>query len=175
MDQQQNRDEWLMAEVAAGKREPVETLLRRHVTPLLSFLGRMAGDRHRAEDLFQEVFLAVWSKRRQYVYPRPFKPWLYAIALNKWRAAYRQAPWGGPNPFLPFEENTAPALEQPSPADTAVAVETACPRHRQAALSPARLAGRRLRSRCHRPAERPHADDHPHHPAPPRLEADAVQ
>jgi len=126
MDKQQNRDEWLMAEVAEGKREALEPLVRRHATPLLSFLQRMAGDRHRGEDLFQEVFLAVWAKRSQYVFPRPFKPWLYAIAVNKCRAAYRQMEWAGPNPYpVPFEESAAPAAAEPSPAETAVAVETA--------------------------------------------------
>jgi RNA polymerase sigma-70 factor (ECF subfamily) len=138
MDKQQNRDEWLMAEVAAGKREALEPLVRRHATPLLSFLQRMAGDRHRGEDLFQEVFLAVWAKRSQYVFPRPFKPWLYAIAVNKCRAAYRQTEWAGPNPYpVPFEDSVVPASAQPSPAETAVAVETATIIGRALTLLPA--------------------------------------
>jgi RNA polymerase sigma-70 factor (ECF subfamily) len=136
MDKQQNRDEWLMAEVAEGKRESLEPLVRRHATPLLSFLQRMAGDRHRGEDLFQEVFLAVWAKRSQYIFPRPFKPWLYAIAVNKCRAAHRQAAWAGLNPY-PLEENTVPADAQPSPAETAVAVETAAIIGRALTLLPA--------------------------------------
>src|SRR5579885_2787631 len=83
------RDEWLMARVALGERECLEALVRRHATRLLTFLERMAGDRHRAEELFQEVFLAVWVKRGQYQFPRPFKPWLYAIAANRCHAAAR--------------------------------------------------------------------------------------
>src|SRR5262249_43789443 len=109
MEQRSDRDEWLMAQTALGKREPLEPLLRRHASPLLTFIQRMVGDRHRSEELFQEVFLAVWVKRRQYQFPRPFKAWLYAIALNKCRASYRQrtrsftagrddAPGGGPAP-----------------------------------------------------------------------------
>ena len=84
-------DETLMARTADGDRACLELLVRRHATPLLTFLARMAGDRHRGEELFQEVFLAVWVKRRQYQHPRPFKPWLYAIAVNKCRAAFRLA------------------------------------------------------------------------------------
>jgi RNA polymerase sigma-70 factor (ECF subfamily) len=121
MDKQQHRDEWLMAELAQGKREALEPLVRRHATPLLSFIQRMVGDRQRSEDLFQEVFCAVWTKRRQYQYGRPFKPWLYAIALNACRADFRR-------PTLPVvseEGGVALAASGPSPAEAAVATETA--------------------------------------------------
>src|SRR5579872_166564 len=89
MDERDDRDEWLMTRVAHGERDCLEVLVRRHATPLLTFLARMAGDRHRAEELFQDVFLTVWVKRRQYQFPRPFKPWLYRIALNKCRESFR--------------------------------------------------------------------------------------
>ena len=80
----------------------------------------MAGDRHRGEELFQEVFLAVWVKRRQYQHPRPFKPWLYAIAVNKCRAAFRLRPaWSAPL------TDDGPAADDASPADALVAAETA--------------------------------------------------
>src|SRR5438477_10422344 len=84
-----DRDEWLMARAAHGERDCLEVLVRRHATRLLTFIERMAGDRHRAEELFQEVFLAVWVKRGQYEFPRPFRPWLYAIAANKCHAPGR--------------------------------------------------------------------------------------
>src|SRR6185295_1745929 len=80
-----DRDERLMEQVAQGKRECLEPLVRRHANALLTFIQRMVGDRHRSEELFQEVFLAVWRKRAQYQSPRPFKAWLFGIALNKCR------------------------------------------------------------------------------------------
>ncbi|HEV3444288.1 MAG TPA: sigma factor [Gemmataceae bacterium] len=76
MHQAQERDEWLMAQVADGKREHLEPLIRHYANPLLIFIRRMVGDQHRSEELFQDVFLAVWVKRRQYEFPRPFKSWL---------------------------------------------------------------------------------------------------
>lgn len=85
-----DRDEWLMAEVASGRQEAMEPLIRRHANPLLTFIRRMIGDYHRSEELFQDVFVAVWKKRTQYAAPRPFKPWLYAIALNLCRAEFRR-------------------------------------------------------------------------------------
>ena len=123
MDRQADRDEWLMAQVANGSRDHLEPLIRRYANPLLTFIQRMIGDRHRSEELFQEVFLAVWTKRRQYQFPRPFKAWLYAIAANKCHAVARarrlaavaleeEAPW-------------SPAASGPSPEDTLVATETA--------------------------------------------------
>src|SRR5215471_19818173 len=89
MNPKHERDEWLMGQVALGKRDHLEPLVRRYANPLLTFIQRMIGDRHRSEELFQEVFLAVWVKRHQYQFPRPFKPWLYQIALNKCRASFR--------------------------------------------------------------------------------------
>jgi RNA polymerase sigma-70 factor (ECF subfamily) len=89
MDPGAERDEFLMSQVADGRSDLLEWLVRRHATALLTFIARMVGDRHRAEELFQEVFLAVWVKRKQYQFPRPFRPWLYAIALNRCRAVFR--------------------------------------------------------------------------------------
>ncbi len=112
-------DESLMARTPDGDRACLELLVRRHATPLLTFLVRLSGDRHRAEELFQEVFLAVWVKRKLYQHPRPFKPWLYAIALNKHRAAFR-----GRAPAAALTEE-GPADAGGSPADALMAAETA--------------------------------------------------
>jgi RNA polymerase sigma-70 factor (ECF subfamily) len=115
------RDESLMQLVAAGRADLLEWLVRRHASGLLTFLTRMLGDRHRAEEQFQEVFLAVWLKRRQYEYPRPFRPWLYAIALNRCRAVFRlRTP-----PPLSLAATDTPLGDDVSPADQVIADETA--------------------------------------------------
>jgi RNA polymerase sigma-70 factor (ECF subfamily) len=117
------RDESLMQLVAHGRADLLEWLVRRHATGLLTFLARMLGDRHRAEEQFQEVFLAVWLKRGQYQYPRPFRPWLYAIALNRCRAVFRLRT---PAPLsLAGTEAEDPAAGDASPADQVIAEETA--------------------------------------------------
>jgi RNA polymerase sigma-70 factor (ECF subfamily) len=115
----QERDEWLMGQAALGKREYLEPLIRRYANPLLTFIRRMVGDRQQSEDLFQEVFLAVWKNRCQYQFPRPFKAWLYSIALNQCWAARRRR-----TPGL-LNEKPIPASSDPSPAETAIATETA--------------------------------------------------
>src|SRR5215218_6301932 len=122
MDPGAERDEFVMSQVAEGRGELLEWLVRRHAVGLLTFLARMTGDHHRAEELFQEVFLAVWLKRRQYQYPRPFKPWLYAIALNKCRAAFRART---PPPRLLGDEDADAPGRGEAPPDHLIAAETA--------------------------------------------------
>ena len=73
METGRESDEWLMTQVARGDRSPLGVLLRHYVNSLFTFIRRMTGDHHRSEDIFQEVFLAVWTQSRSYVYPRSFK------------------------------------------------------------------------------------------------------
>jgi RNA polymerase sigma-70 factor, ECF subfamily len=119
----EERDEEVMAQVARGQSHLLERLIRRHATPLLTFIRRMVGDRHRSEELFQEVFLAVWTKRRQYQFPRSFKNWLYAIALNKCREMYRSRSL--PMVPLPEQDSLAPLADDCSPPDSVLAAEMA--------------------------------------------------
>jgi len=112
-----------MAQVARDQREPLGILLRRYGSPLLTFIQRMIGDRHRSEELFQEVFLAVWVSRRKYEFPRPFRAWLFGIAVNKCRGEFRAA---GPG-VVSFHEQVAygDSPQSIGPDDAAIAVETA--------------------------------------------------
>jgi RNA polymerase sigma-70 factor, ECF subfamily len=120
----QDRDEWLMAEVARGSRQCLEPLVRRHASPLLTFIRRMIASPERSEEIFQEVFLAVWEKRRTYDTSRAFKPWLYAIAVNQCRAALRRRTVSTAS--LPEHQlDEVRAASEPGPAETLVAVETA--------------------------------------------------
>ena len=85
-------DEALAQGVQRGRRDDLAALVERHHGALLGYLYRLCGgDRALAEDLAQETFLRVLRGIRQYRYPRPFKPWLYAIATNLARDHYKQA------------------------------------------------------------------------------------
>jgi len=83
-------DEQLMGRVRRGDEGSLGVLVRRHSGPLLSFVTRMARDRAEAEDLFQEVWIAVWVHRASFDATRRFKPWLYRIAANKCADARRR-------------------------------------------------------------------------------------
>jgi RNA polymerase sigma-70 factor, ECF subfamily len=85
-------DEQLALGIQHGRADDLTLLVERHHGPLLGFLYRMTGgDRVLAEDLVQETFLRLLSKIFSYRYPRPLKPWLYAIAVNIARDHYKQA------------------------------------------------------------------------------------
>src|SRR5438270_11994312 len=116
MHPRKDTDEWLMAQVAAGRRDHLEPLVRRYASPLLTFIRRMVGDPHRSEELFQEVFLAVWSKRQQYQFPRSFKNWLYTIALNRCRQDFRTRPMRTLS-FVEEEGPMVPFSDEPSPVE----------------------------------------------------------
>ncbi len=122
MSNDRPKDEDLMMRVAAGNREAMNPLVRRYASPLLTFIRRMTGDWHRAEDLFQEAFLAVWQDRRRYEYPRPFRPWLFGIAMNKCRADFRRT--SVPELFHDWLDVPV-AAHDPTPVEAAIAVETA--------------------------------------------------
>lgn len=113
-----------MADVAGGSRDQLEPLVRRHANALLTFIQRMTGDRHRSEELFQDVFLAVWQQRKRYQHWRPFRPWLYTIAINKVRSYLRsQAPMRSFHLLL--DPPPLPSATEPEPGDLLVAAETA--------------------------------------------------
>ena len=120
MELAQETDEQLMQKVAAGQRKPLSILLRRYASPLLTFICRMNGDHHRSEDLFQDVFVVVWTSRRRYRFPRSFRSWLFGIAVNKCRAEFRSRK--EPYSSLKTPELTATS---PGPTEGAIAVETA--------------------------------------------------
>ena len=114
-------DEWLMGQVRRGRRDALEKLVRRYANPLLTFIERMVGNRHRSEELFQDVFLRIWTKRKQYTLERPFRSWLFAIAANACRADFRRH-----TPVL-FESGRLDATPSAAstPAQAAIAGETA--------------------------------------------------
>ena len=124
MNRAEKSDEWLMDQAARGRRECLEPLVRRYASALLTYIERMVGDRHRSEELFQDVFLSVWVKRKTYKFPKTFRSWLFAIATNRCREAFRRAM---PADVGPLNENSpeAPFSEGPSPVEAAVATETA--------------------------------------------------
>lgn len=76
-------DEEIALSIQQGNSEALEYLIERHYSRLIGYLYLMLdGDRSQAEDLTQEAFTRALKAIEHYTYPRPFKPWLYAIAVN---------------------------------------------------------------------------------------------
>ncbi len=85
-------DEQLARQLQRGDTQSLTQLVERHHSPLLGFLYRLTGgDRALAEDLAQDTLLRVLRTIKQYHASRPFKPWLYAIALNVARDHFKRA------------------------------------------------------------------------------------
>ncbi len=76
-------DEKLLSRLRDGDREVFGTLVRRFERELFGYLRRYLGDDDLAEDVFQNTFVQVFLKIRQYEPGRPARPWLYAIATNQ--------------------------------------------------------------------------------------------
>jgi RNA polymerase sigma-70 factor (ECF subfamily) len=75
-------DEDLMLELKEGSEAAFAELMGRHRGPIVNFLNRLIGDRDRAEDLAQEVFLRVYRHAGTYRVTARFTTWLYTIASN---------------------------------------------------------------------------------------------
>ena len=72
----------LVAAHLAGDPLAFGQLVLRYRGPLLNFVARMIGDRERAEDLVQEVFIRVHRHLHRFDQSRKFSTWIYTIASN---------------------------------------------------------------------------------------------
>jgi RNA polymerase sigma-70 factor (ECF subfamily) len=76
-------DEELLDRLRAGQQEVFGILVRRYERELYGYLRRYLGDEELAADVFQNTFVAVFTKIGQYESGRSGRPWLYAIATNQ--------------------------------------------------------------------------------------------
>ena len=71
-----------VARAAAGDRGAFERLYRTHVNRVFSLCARMAGDRTRAEELTQDVFVRAWEKLNLFRGESSFGTWLHRLTVN---------------------------------------------------------------------------------------------
>ncbi len=80
----------------AGDNSAAEALIDRHLDRIRAYLNPRCGNNADADDLTQEVFLAVSRHIGTYRRDSPFSGWLYGIARNKvadfWRSHRPQQP-----------------------------------------------------------------------------------
>ncbi len=77
-------DASLVAAVAAGSEDALAALYDRHAAAIHATAFRIAGDRHVAEDVVQEVFLTLWNRADRFD-PRSgsLNAWLGTMARNR--------------------------------------------------------------------------------------------
>ena len=75
-------NEDLMIKTSKGDEDAFEALALRHQTSVLNLIYRFIGDRTKAQDLAQEVFLRVWQAAENYEPKAKFTTWIYRITVN---------------------------------------------------------------------------------------------
>ena len=77
-------DEELLAQLQQGKLQALEVLYDRYHRLLLALAYRVIGDQQVAEEVVQEVFLAVWRRSATYRPARgKVRQWLMSISRNR--------------------------------------------------------------------------------------------
>ena len=124
----------LVALAQNGDQEAMEALLRRSYRPLRGFITPMVGASH-ADDVLQEIALAIFQNLRYLRHPRAFRSWAFRLASRRaFRHLKRETRWARletdpdaissvPAPeTLPeaLEAGLLAAIEQVSPASRAV-------------------------------------------------------
>jgi RNA polymerase sigma-70 factor (ECF subfamily) len=111
-------DERLMLRFQAGDVQAFEELVRRHRTPVFSFLLRLTGDRGRAEDLCQDAFLRVVKAAAGWEPRATFRTWVFAMARNLAVDEARRQAFRRTEPLDDPARAAAPA-DVPGPEDAA--------------------------------------------------------
>jgi RNA polymerase sigma factor (sigma-70 family) len=108
----------LMVRLQQGDADACKELFDSIGPSLTYFLRRRVADPQELEDVYQEVFMAIFEARHTYEPGRPFEPWLFAIARNiaadytrrRWRRAHWEELVAEP-PDQPFETSNAAVPE----------------------------------------------------------------
>ena len=75
-------DSAVVSHFLAGEERAFQELVERYQTRLLNFIYRTIGDREKAEDLVQEVFIRVYRHIGRFDRSKKFSTWIYTIASN---------------------------------------------------------------------------------------------
>jgi RNA polymerase sigma-70 factor, ECF subfamily len=81
-----------VARVRAGDAEAFAAIVRRWQKPLINLAYRFCGDRGRAEEMAQEVFLRAYRGLNGFRGDATFSTWLFALATNLYRTELRRIP-----------------------------------------------------------------------------------
>jgi RNA polymerase sigma-70 factor (ECF subfamily) len=71
-----------VALAASGDRRAFERVYRANVNRVFAICVRMSGDRSRAEELTQDVFVRVWEKLPLFRGESAFSTWVHRLAVN---------------------------------------------------------------------------------------------
>ena len=75
-------DARLVERARGGDERAFEALYRSHLGRVIALCARLAGDRVRAEELAQDVFVRVWERLAQFRGEAAFTTWLHGVTVN---------------------------------------------------------------------------------------------
>jgi len=93
-------DEELMRRLQGGEDAALAPLMQRWELPVKRFLFRLVGSAAEADDLAQEVFVRIYTKRATYRDGAKFSTWCFSIAANQAKNRLR---WWKRRPVLSLE------------------------------------------------------------------------
>ncbi len=76
-------DEQLITAIACGDENAFAIFYQRYSSGIFTYLTRLINDEISADDLLQEVFIAVWQGANRFRGHSQVKTWLYRIAHNQ--------------------------------------------------------------------------------------------
>ena len=112
MSREMLSDERLMVQVGQGSPEALEELFERYRDPLWRFLARRVDATARAEELHQDVFLALLQGAQRYEPRSSFRSYLFGIAYNVLLADRRKDRQRAAGPLV---EDPQPSRPIPTP------------------------------------------------------------
>ncbi len=130
-------DEELMGRLQGGEDAALAPLMQRWEVPVRRFIFRIIGNATEAEDLAQETFVRIYTKRGAYRTGAKFSTWCFAIAANQAKNRLR---WWRRRPELSLNAWTDAGGEQPDESRAGAPASHEAVRHEQVAAVLAAVA-----------------------------------
>jgi len=115
MEDMQTTDAGLLGRIAQRDPQALELFYARHARAVFSLALALLGERPRAEDLTQEVFLLVWRSAGLYQPPGSARAWLLRLtrnrAIDELRRDRHRRPAALPLPDSVWQALPAPTVE----------------------------------------------------------------
>lgn len=77
-----NEERNLVHQAQQGDHRAFETLVQRYDQRVIALAYQLVGNRHDAEDIYQEVFMRVFHNITKFRFQSDFYTWLYRIVVN---------------------------------------------------------------------------------------------
>lgn len=87
-----SEDQADIEKILSGDSSAFEGIVRRWQRPMINLAYRFCGDRGRAEDMAQEVFLRAYRGLPKWRKDAAFSTWLFSVATNFYRSELRRIP-----------------------------------------------------------------------------------